>query len=112
MPSFGCIDDGYEMVYNFLRSRRWQQTIRRTPVQFPKILIFLATTALTSVWATPEGSIIEQVQAKYPITVMDANGLKVATPGAILVVQMDGVMVAQKGGGSGPYYNEFKSGII
>jgi hypothetical protein len=81
-------------------------------VQFPKILIFLATTALTSVWATPEGSIIEQVQAKYPITVMDANGLKVATPGAILVVQMDGVMVAQKGGGSGPYYNEFKSGII
>jgi hypothetical protein len=99
------------MVYN-LEVSRVAETMRRTPVQFSKIS-FLAITVLTPfVSAAPQGSVIQQVQAKYPVTVMDASGIKVATPGAILVTQLDGVTVAQKGGGSGPFYNEFKNGLI
>jgi hypothetical protein len=43
---------------------------------------------------------------------MDASEIRVATPGTILVVQIDGVRVAQKGGVSDLYYNEFKDGVI
>jgi hypothetical protein len=60
----------------------------------------------------PQGTVIQQVQAKYPVTAMDAGGIKVATPGTILVTQLDGVMVASKGSVSGLYYNEFKNGVI
>jgi hypothetical protein len=78
-----------------------------------KIITVLVSTVLASfVWAAPQGTVIQQVQAKYPVTVMDPSGIRVATPGAILVVQLDGVMVAQKGGVSGLYYNEFKNGVI
>ena len=58
------------------------------------------------------GPIGQQMQARYPVTVMDQSGMRVAVPGAILVVQIDGVRAAQTGGESGPYYNEFKNGVI
>jgi hypothetical protein len=81
-------------------------------VQFSKISLLAITVLTPFVSAAPQGSVIQQVQAKYPVTVLDANGIKVTTPGAILVTQIDGVTVAQKGGGSGPFYNEFKNGLI
>jgi hypothetical protein len=100
------------MVYN-LKVSRVAENMRRAPVQLPKIITFLAATVLASAaWAMPQGSVIQQVQAKYPVTVMDPSGIKVATPGTILVVQLDGVMVAQKKGLSGLYFNEFKNGVI
>jgi hypothetical protein len=70
------------------------------------------TLVASAIWAMPQGSLIQQVQTKYVPTVMDASGIKVATPGTILVVQLDGVMVASKSKLSGLYYNEFKNGVI
>jgi len=75
------------------------------------IIILGAVLAVAS-WALPQGTVIQQLEAKYVPTVMDASGIKVATPGTILVVQIDGVMVASKGKMSGLYYNEFKNGVI
>ena len=77
------------------------------------IATFLAMTSLPfPIGAAPQGNVIQQVQSAYIPTLMDASGIKVAQKGTILVVQIDGVMAAQKKGLSGPYYNAFASGQI
>ena len=63
----------------------------------------------SSALASPQpDSLVQQLRAMYPETVMDPNGLKVAKPGTILVVQMDGMMANPMK--SGPAANTFTEG--
>jgi hypothetical protein len=57
-----------------------------------------------------EGGLVQQLQAAYVPTVMDASGIKVARAGATLVVKMEGIQANPAG--LGYYGNDYEDGKI
>src|SRR3984957_7126543 len=53
----------------------------------------LLSPALFADWQdqAPKGSLINQLQTAYPLTIMDATGYKVSKPGTIFEIQLDGI---------------------
>src|ERR1700735_729211 len=72
---------------------------------------FLAPSLLSSSQVqAPKGELINQLQGLYPVTVMDANGFKVTTPGTIFVVQKNGIQANPMK--SGPFLNTYSDGQV
>ncbi|HTX36561.1 MAG TPA: hypothetical protein VME43_16140 [Bryobacteraceae bacterium] len=73
------------------------------------VAVSLMAALAFSVHAAPQAdNLAQQLRAVYPETEMDANGLKVVKPGAVLVVQADGLQANPMK--SGPFANTFAEG--
>jgi hypothetical protein len=72
----------------------------------------LLTPALFADWQdqAPKGSLINQLQTAYPLTIMDATGYKVSKPGTILEIQLDGIQANPLK--SPPFQNTFEDGQV
>jgi hypothetical protein len=57
-----------------------------------------------------KGSLLDRLRAEYPLTVMDAGGIKVVRPGAVLVVQQNGLQANPLK--SEPFKNKFEDGQV
>lgn len=79
-------------------------------MRITKVLaVSMMASIASSVHAAPQPeALVQQLRAAYPETVMESNGLKVAKPGATLLVQADGVLANPMK--SGPYANVFSGG--
>jgi hypothetical protein len=58
----------------------------------------------------PKGSLLNQLQAAYPLTIMDATGYKVSKPGTTLEIQLDGIQANPMK--SPPFQNTFEDGQV
>jgi hypothetical protein len=58
----------------------------------------------------PKGGLINQLQAAYPLTVMDATGYKVSKPGTTFEIQLDGIQANPMK--SPPFQNTFEDGQV
>lgn len=58
----------------------------------------------------PKGELINQLQALYPVTVMEANGFKVVKPGTVFMIQKNGIQANQMK--SGPFLNTYEDGQV
>jgi hypothetical protein len=58
----------------------------------------------------PKGSLINQLQATYPLTIMDATGYKVSKPGTTFEIQLDGIQANPMN--SPPFQNTFEDGQV
>jgi hypothetical protein len=58
----------------------------------------------------PKGSLINQLQATYPLTIMDATGYKVSKPGTTFEIQLDGIQANPMK--SPPFQNTFEDGQV
>jgi hypothetical protein len=58
----------------------------------------------------PKGELINQLQALYPVTVMEANGFKVVKPGTVFVIQKNGVQANLMK--YGPFLNTYEDGQV
>ena len=75
--------------------------------------VLTASLFTNAVPAAPQsGNLVQQVQSTYVPNVLDASGIKVAQPGAILAVQVDGIQAAPRGKLSQPFANVYESGQI
>ncbi len=75
--------------------------------------ILLAGSLINVIHAAPQGgNLVQQLQSTYVPNVMDASGIRVAQPGTILVVQLDGVQANPRVRLSQPFSNSFADGQI
>lgn len=81
------------------------------------VFVGLAVAALAPIpaVATPQsqpavGSLAQQIQGAYPVTVMD--GMKVTQPGTILVVKKDGLQANPLNSKLGPFSNNYEDGQV
>jgi hypothetical protein len=58
----------------------------------------------------PKGSLLNQLQTAYPLTIMDATGYKVSKPGTIFEIQLDGLQANPMK--AGPFQNTFEDGQV
>jgi hypothetical protein len=58
----------------------------------------------------PKGSLINQLQTAYPLTIMDATGFKVSKSGTTLEIQLDGIQANPVK--SSPFQNVFEDGAV
>ena len=58
----------------------------------------------------PKGSLIDQLQTAYPLTILDATGYKVSKPGTTLEIQLDGIQANPMK--SPPFQNTFEDGQV
>ncbi|MGA3238654.1 MAG: hypothetical protein ABSG03_20350 [Bryobacteraceae bacterium] len=84
----------------------------RTITLATALITGLLTPALFADWQdqAPKGSLINQLQTAYPLTIMDATGYKVSKPGTILEIQLDGVQANPMK--SPPFQNTFEDGQV
>ena len=77
--------------------------------EWKAIAVTMMAALASSAHASPQPqALVEQVRAVYPETTLDANGLKVVKPGAVLVVQVDGLQANPTR--SGAFANTFENG--
>src|ERR1035441_3798218 len=75
--------------------------------------VLTASLFTNAVPAAPQsGNLVQQVQSTYVPNALDASGIKVAQPGVILAVQVDGIQGAPRGKLSQPFANVYESGQI
>jgi len=82
-------------------------------ITFATVLITgLLSPTLFADWQdqAPKGSLINQLQTAYPLTIMDATGYKVSKPGTILEIQLDGIQANPMK--SPPFQNTFEDGQV
>jgi hypothetical protein len=84
----------------------------RTTILATALITGLLTPALLADWQdqAPKGSLINQLQAAYPLTIMDATGYKVSKSGTILEIQLDGIQANPMK--SPPFQNTFEDGQV
>ena len=72
----------------------------------------LLSPALFADWQdqAPKASLLNQLQAAYPLTIMDATGYKVSKPGTIFEIQLDGIQANPMK--SPPFANTFEDGQV
>src|ERR1700722_17213712 len=72
----------------------------------------LLSPALFADWQdqAPKGSLLNQLQAAYPLTIMDATGYKVSKPGTIFEIQLDGIQANPMK--APPFANTFEDGQV
>jgi hypothetical protein len=72
----------------------------------------LLSPALFADWQdqAPKGSLINQLQTAYPLTIMDATGYKVSKAGTTLEIQLDGIQANPMK--SPPFQNTFEDGQV
>jgi hypothetical protein len=89
-----------------------KDTLMRTTTLATVLITGLITPALFADWQdqAPKGSLINQLQTAYPLTIMDATGYKVAKPGTILEIQLDGIQANPMK--SPPFQNTFEDGQV
>jgi len=82
-------------------------------ITFATVLITgLLSPALFADWQdqAPKGSLINQLQTAYPLTIMDVTGYKVSKTGTILEIQLDGIQANPMK--SAPFQNTFEDGQV
>jgi hypothetical protein len=68
---------------------------------------------LLPTYAAPQsGNLVQHLQSTYVPNVMDASGIKVAQPGSILVVQVEGIQANPRGRLSAAFANAYVDGQI
>jgi hypothetical protein len=84
----------------------------RTTTLATVLITGLLTPALFADWQdqAPKGSIINQLQTAYPLTIMDATGYKVSKTGTTLEIQLDGIQANPMK--SPPFQNTFEDGQV
>jgi hypothetical protein len=84
----------------------------RTTTLATVLITGLLSPALFADWQdqAPKGSLLNQLQAAYPLTIMDATGYKVSKPGTILEIQLDGIQANPLK--SSPFQNTFEDGQV
>src|SRR5580700_10465105 len=89
-----------------------KDTLMRTTTLATVLITGLATPTLFADWQdqAPKGSLINQLQTAYPLTIMDATGYKVSIPGTILEIQLDGIQANPMK--SPPFQNTFEDGQV
>jgi hypothetical protein len=82
-------------------------------ISFATVLITgLLAPALFADWQdqAPKGSLINQLQTAYPLTIMDVTGYKVSKTGTTLEIQLDGIQANPMK--SAPFQNTFEDGQV
>jgi len=82
-------------------------------ITFATVLITgILAPALFADWQdqAPKGSLINQLQTAYPLTIMDVTGYKVSKPGTTLEIQLDGIQANPLK--SAPFQNTFEDGQV
>jgi hypothetical protein len=84
----------------------------RTTTLATVLITGLLSPALFADWQdqAPKGSLINQLQTAYPLTIMDATGYKVSKPGTTLEIQLDGIQANPMK--SSPFQNTFEDGQV
>jgi hypothetical protein len=84
----------------------------RTTVFVALVIAAFFAPSLLADWQdqAPKGELINQLQALYPITVMEANGFKVVKAGTVFVVQKNGIQANLMK--SGPFLNTYEDGQV
>jgi len=84
----------------------------RTTTLATVLITGLLSPALFADWQdqAPKGSLINQLQTAYPLTIMDATGYKVSKTGTTLEIQLDGIQANPMK--SSPFQNTFEDGQV
>jgi hypothetical protein len=84
----------------------------RTTTLATVLITGLLSPALFADWQdqAPKGSLINQLQTAYPLTIMDATGYKVSKAGTTLEIQLDGIQANPMK--SPPFQNTFEDGQV
>jgi hypothetical protein len=84
----------------------------RTTILATVLITGLVTPALFADWQdqAPKGSLINQLQTAYPLTIMDATGYKVSKTGTTFEIQLDGIQANPMK--SPPFQNTFEDGQV